>query len=161
VATAERAALVAELVALRRAHAETRALYERLFETAPVALLLVASDGRYLDANPAAAALLGYDRAELLGMRIGDTPAIGGVWTDEERASFVREGRWQGRMALRRRGGALVPVEALVAAVPLEAETVYIAALIDCSPRRAFDRMRRDLRLALAHARLGARARPG
>jgi PAS domain S-box-containing protein len=45
---------------------------EILFEEAPDAILVATTDGRYLDANPAAEKLLGYSREEPLTLRIHD-----------------------------------------------------------------------------------------
>ena len=52
------------------------ALLRALYDNASDAILIVADDGRYADANPAACALLGYSHAELLQLSVWDlTPA--------------------------------------------------------------------------------------
>ena len=43
-----------------------------LFERSPEAILIATAEGRFRDANPAALALLGYEREELLGLRLED-----------------------------------------------------------------------------------------
>ncbi|HWS72483.1 MAG TPA: PAS domain S-box protein, partial [Thermoanaerobaculia bacterium] len=51
---------------------EAEARLRALFETSLDAILFSVHDGRYIDANPAASALLGYSRQELLRHRVGD-----------------------------------------------------------------------------------------
>ena len=49
--------------------------YQALFVAAADAILVANDAGRYVDANPAAARLLGYSRPELLGHLEGHRPA--------------------------------------------------------------------------------------
>jgi PAS domain S-box-containing protein len=49
---------------------EFRQLYERILESISEAILLVGPEGSVEDVNPAAAALLGYERAQVLGMKL-------------------------------------------------------------------------------------------
>src|SRR5215207_4071656 len=48
------------------------ALYRAVFTSVPDAILVADAESRYLDANPAATALLGYTHAELLQLRVAD-----------------------------------------------------------------------------------------
>ena len=57
--------------------------YRALFEGAADAILVADEQGRYVDANPAAVALLGYDRDQLLSMAVGDVVAHGRARSDE------------------------------------------------------------------------------
>jgi PAS domain S-box-containing protein len=83
-----------------------------VFAHSPDAILITNADGRYVDANPAALALLGYGREELLCLGIGDVVASGRVWAAEEYARFLQEGSWSGAVALRAKDGRLAPTEA-------------------------------------------------
>ena len=55
-----------------RAVRESEARYRLLVERATDGIWLVGSDGRFIDANPAACAMLGYSRAELLARTAAD-----------------------------------------------------------------------------------------
>jgi len=57
---------------------------QALFETSIDAILFIDGAGHYIDANPAASALLGYSREELARMKVGDL-------TPPERAAEIRE----------------------------------------------------------------------
>jgi PAS domain S-box-containing protein len=93
------------------------------------ALLVIDSNGRFVDANSAASTLFGTPRATLARMGIGDLPVLGPAWTAEERTRFVREGVWKGRMDLRRSDGGATLVDVRVSAVVLPDDTIYVAAL--------------------------------
>lgn len=58
--------------------------YRLLFESAPVGLAINRWRGEWLDANPALASMLGYERGELIGKRMGDFRPAG----------YVRRGRF-------------------------------------------------------------------
>lgn len=65
--------IMARIVRQEREHIELRernARYVSLFETAADAIMLIATDGQVIDANPNALELLGYTRDELLAMNI-------------------------------------------------------------------------------------------
>ena len=139
------AALAAERARLLRDGQVARAQAHALFNGVLDALLLIDADGRYLDANAAASALLGYSHDEFARMRIGDLPALGPGWSEAERAHFVRNGYWRGEMQLQRKDGRLVPVDVRISAVVLPTETIYLAALRDMSLQRALDSQPSDL----------------
>lgn len=87
--------------------------YRALFDHAPDAILVVDSEGRYIDANRAACTLTGYSRTALLKKRVGDltTPAERALST--ERFQLLREkGRTRRDRVLRRKDGREVFVEA-------------------------------------------------
>ena len=79
------------------------ARYRALFENARDAILVADGDGRYIDANHAVTELLGYERAELLSMRVADVVAQQREWTEDEFRRFLDEGRWTGEIELRRK----------------------------------------------------------
>jgi len=88
------------------------ARYQALMEQAPDAIFVADREGRFIEVNPAACALLGYTREELLAMRIVD------VLSPEysERFAEVREHLLQGEtirgeQLMLRKDGSLVPIE--------------------------------------------------
>jgi PAS domain S-box-containing protein len=142
---ANRAALVLHCARLEREREEGQAWASSLLRGQQDALLLIDSDGKYLDANPAATVLLGYTRDELTRMRVGDLPALGSAWTEADRARFIQEGWWRGEMAVRRRDGVLVPVEVRASAVVIRTKIMYLAVLRDVSRRLFLERLKHDL----------------
>ena len=66
--------------ALREAESRFRGLFEGIAD----AILVTDTDGRYLDANPAATALLGYSHEELLTMGVTNLVADSSEWTTRE-----------------------------------------------------------------------------
>jgi two-component system, sensor histidine kinase and response regulator len=83
-----------------------------LFALFPDAILVADADTHVVDANPAALALLGYTREELLQRSMRDIIASGSISAAAEFERFLREGQWQGDVDVRTRDGVLVPVEA-------------------------------------------------
>jgi len=99
------AAVVAER---KRARDELHALFENTQE----AILIANGDSRYVDANPAACALTGYTRAELIGMKVRDiTPIAAQDSGIRQWKEFLRTGKMEGEYAIRRRDGRMVEVE--------------------------------------------------
>ncbi|UCC30331.1 MAG: PAS domain S-box protein [Phycisphaerales bacterium] len=87
--------------------------YQSLFEQAPDAILVVDSEGHYIDANPAACVLTGYTRDELLQMRIGDLTTPSERPRSAERFDLLQKtGRTRADRILQRKDGTQVPVEA-------------------------------------------------
>lgn len=128
------------------------AYYQSLFWAATDAILVADEHGRYLDANGAATALLGYSRAELLRLGVADVSAPGAGWAEAEYARFLREGTWSGELELRRRDGTTVPVEAHASVVRRRAGgAVYLSVLRDISARRAAERAQQEFLAMLAH----------
>ena len=89
-----------------------------LFDSALDGILLLRGDGRFLDANPAALGLLGFNRDELSGLKLAR------VLVDESlprwnRQALIAGGETQGRLEiqLRRKDGTLLVAECMVKAV--------------------------------------------
>ena len=148
---AEHAALAIDNARLFLAAQAADARYHGLFNGVADAILVADADRRYRDANDAAAALLGYERDELLGLRIEDVVASGPHWTEAEFARYVAEGRWQGELELRRKDGTTVPVEALASVVELPTGQVYLSAMRDVSERKRLERLHRDFLAMVGH----------
>ncbi len=137
-----------------RLYAEARAAearYRAVFAGVADAILVADAAGRYLDANPAALALLGYGRDELLGLRVPDVVARERPWAEGEYARFLAEGAWRGELELRRRDGSKVPVEAVATVVELPDGPIYLSALRDASARRALARLQEDFLAMVGH----------
>jgi PAS domain S-box-containing protein len=92
--------------------AESEARFRSYFEHAPIAVLVHDSTGRYIDSNPAARALLGYDAEEILNLDVTDTRTA----DDQQRweadlASVDALGVVRIERALKRRDSSLVQIE--------------------------------------------------
>ena len=144
-----RAAREREALLERIQAAEAR--YRGLFEGVADALLVAEADSRYVDANPAAERLLGYTRDELRRLRVADVMTLSPAATEAMFAAFTRTGAWRGEIELRRKDGAIVPVEGQATAVPTPAGTVYVSALRDISERRGLERQQQEFLAMVTH----------
>ncbi len=151
VGLAAHAAIAIDNARLYRDAQAAEARYRGLFEGVADAILVADDERRYVDANAAAIALLGYAKEELLGLRVDDVVAAGSAWGEAEFARFRRDGRWQGELELRRKDGTAVPVEVRATVVDLPGGAVNISALRDVSDRRAAEREQREFLEAVSH----------
>jgi PAS domain S-box-containing protein len=130
---------------------ETR--YRRLFETAKDGILILdASSGRIVDANPFIKALLGYSHDELLGKELWQI----GLFTDiaASQAAFeeLRETgyiRYE-HLPLETRGGTHVEVEFVSNVYRAEASDVIQCNIRDITRRSGLERLAREQSLAMA-----------
>src|SRR5947209_8082888 len=97
--------------------------YGRIFEANPDAHFVAKGDGRLVEVNRAACELLGYERDELLRLGLVDVAAEPEV-ADAERRRSIADGRWHGELELRRKDGAIVPVEVSIQSIDLDDETL-------------------------------------
>jgi PAS domain S-box-containing protein len=134
-----------------RANAEEAHLrFRALFEGMPDAILVLDGDENITDANAGACELLGYDRAELIGMPVTDLiPAREGQHAGLEASTDLDE--WRETTEVRRRDGTRVPVEAWFRKLALPAGIVTIGAMRDVSERYAADRAREEVLAAVSH----------
>lgn len=87
--------------------------FQRLFEHAPDAILVVDREGRYIDANHAACKLTGYSREEILRMRVGDLAATSDQPRSTVRFKILQEqGHSRSHRLVQHKNGSIVPVEA-------------------------------------------------
>jgi PAS domain S-box-containing protein len=99
----------------RRAEAalrESEARYRSLFESTTDAVLIGDLDGTYIEANPAAAEMLGVSLERLIGSHYSEF--IDPAWKEigEEVARAIQEtGRWAGEFPMRRLDGTVVWAE--------------------------------------------------
>ncbi|HKV07569.1 MAG TPA: PAS domain S-box protein, partial [Thermoanaerobaculia bacterium] len=91
---------------------ESDARYRWLFEESMDAILVGSLDGIYIDANPAAAEMLGVPRERLIGARPSEL--VPPEWAEkgkEARRTLVETGRWEGVFPMRRADGSIVWAE--------------------------------------------------
>jgi len=110
-------------------------LYAGLVTSSTDAVLVADAAGRYVDANPAACALLGYSRADLLTLAVPDVVAARPGWAQAQYAAYLVAGSWRGELEVRRRDGAIRSVESVVTAVQAGERTLHVAVLRDISAR--------------------------
>jgi PAS domain S-box-containing protein len=100
----------------RRRHldalAASQGRLQALFDHSNDAILLADEAGLHLDANPAACALLGYAREEIVGVHVSQVfGADGHAWSVAGWRDFLEKGRLSGECSLRRRDGTQVRAE--------------------------------------------------
>jgi PAS domain S-box-containing protein len=147
---ARRAALALDNARLFQQAQEAEARYRGLFEALPDGVLVAAGDGRYQEVNPAAAAALGYEREELIGMTHADVSAAS-AWADAEYQRFLQTGQWRGEVELRRKDGSILPVDAWVRRVELPSGPVSIGTMRDVSDRKALERLQQSFLGSVSH----------
>ena len=118
-------------------------LCSALVAGSPDAVLVADERGRCLDANPAALDLFGFGLEEFRELAVGDLVVPGSDWAASGLERFVAEGRWRGALEVRRKDGALVPVEAWAVAIPGGDGPLYAAFL-----RRGVERRPEEARRA-------------
>jgi PAS domain S-box-containing protein len=92
--------------------AESQRRFQAVFENSLEAILLMDNAGRYVDANPAACQLLGYDREELLRLTVADvTPGVDRERIPELMRRFLAAGTLHGEYTLVCKGGVTQEVE--------------------------------------------------
>jgi len=121
----------------RRRTERVTARYAALFDRARDIILFIASDGRILDANPAALRAYGYQKEELLKLRIVDLREPG---TREHIRHQMEKASGSGPLfetVHRRKDGMAFPVEVSSVGVDLEGDRVLLSVIRDISERRA------------------------
>lgn len=140
---------------------ESRRRLQALFDNTLDAVLLADDEARYVDANPAACALLGHSREELLGMTVWDvTPAPSRQAGQELWRQFIAAGSQAGEYTVHRKDGTTRATEYRAVANILPG--VHLSALRDVSERkRAEEALEARARQQAAVAHLGQRALTG
>ena len=85
-----------------------KSLVGEAMDTATVAVFVADESGNYLAVNAYACSLLGYEREELLALRVTEVAVNDGAGDDFE--ELVRKGSHTGRAVLRHRDGRDLPV---------------------------------------------------
>ena len=86
-----------------------KSLVGEALDTGPVAVFVADDDGKYLAVNAYACELLGYDREELLALRVTDVAVNEGAAADY--AAMQRQGRHGGTTTLRHKDGSEVEMQ--------------------------------------------------
>jgi PAS domain S-box-containing protein len=118
--------------AIRQSEQKLRSYVEQSLD----GLLVVDGSGRYLEANPAACAMLGYTEAEILALSIGRTLDPDEPLQRDGAAHFervVRTGRSTGEVVLRRKDGTRIVAD--IHAVALGNDR-FLGLLRDVTARR-------------------------
>ncbi len=123
---------------------EGESYYQALFASTSDALLVADGLGRYIDANPAASALLGYSRAEFLSMSVADVVLNDSEWAESEYAVMRGVGSWKGEIVLRHKDGSTLVVEAHANLLPLPDQQLYLSVLRDVTERRRLEEQLRE-----------------
>lgn len=140
---------VTETEEMREAVASTRDRLQALFDQAMNGVVLLDDQARYLDANPAACAMLGYTVDELKRLSLSDlfVPDEGGSF-EAAWHRYIDQRRQSGRARLRRKDGRVVPTE--YSAVAHIRPGLHLSVFSDISERldteRALERARLQLR---------------
>jgi len=128
--------------ALQASERRTRALFEGMEE----AVFVHDTDGKILDANPAASRLLGYSRDELMGMTTADIDDP--EFADGFRQRLARQlvsGNLSFEGRHRTKDGRVLPVEINSSVVQLDDRKALLAVVRDISERRALEEAREAL----------------
>ena len=133
----------------RDAHA-AEARYRGLFEGTKDGIVVFDQAGACVDVNPALTQMTRFTRQEIVGRPMAHV-ASGGPWEDDKLAQLRRDGQWLGEVALHRREGEPLVVEALITQVALPAGLAYAGVLRDVTERRQFEEMQEEFLSSLAH----------
>jgi len=120
-------------IRIQRSDLRHRTVLER---TNQAILLLHPEEKTVIEANPAAAGLLGFEREELFGRDIHDLLNLPMHQADEEIARCRREIR---ELPLRHRDGMIMTVEALATDIPHDDGEALCLMLHDITDRRRFE----------------------
>lgn len=129
--------------------------YRRLFDSAADAIVLFGPDRRLAEANPASYDMLGYARHEIGQLRLDDLVACDAEQLGAIIASLRRDGAWRDELEIRRKDGAIVPVDAAIATLTSHDGVAFWAVFRDIADqRRRHDevaRARRDVAAMIGH----------
>jgi two-component system, sensor histidine kinase and response regulator len=144
-----------------RKHAEdqlraSEASFRSLLEQAPEGILIADSEGRFVEANPVACAMVGYHRSELLRMTVADLLAKEELSALAERMRLYAEGHTVfGERSLKRKNGAVVQVEMIAKKLP---DNRLLTIVRDLSERLKNERSLREAKDAAEQASLAKSA---
>ena len=125
----------------------SRAVFDHALDS-----MLIADDaGRYVDANPAACALLGLGRAELIGRSAGDFVDADVIFA-QQWTEFLARGSWTGEMGFRRANGCEFRAEVAVRASIVPGRHLW--TLRDVTERRKLEEHMRQIQRLEAVGRL-------
>jgi len=128
-----------ERAGIRLRESENR--FRSLFNASRIAIFLETIDGRILDCNDAACAMLGYTKDELLGMSVIDLMPEGMRARLED---LIRSEKDTGGLLVEtenvRRDGRIIPVDVSTKLIETGGGTLVVAYVRDISDRKAAER---------------------
>lgn len=131
--------------------ARLSAYYRALFSSAPEPTVVLDTDHRILDANPAAMRLLRTSLGRARGQSIEHVAVNGADDLDHAFAGMRSQGRWHGEMDVRRSDGKTVPVEAAAVTVHLFTGPVSVWTWHDLTEQRSLQQVRDDFVASTSH----------
>ena len=132
---------------------ESEQLYKALFEKNTTVILLInPGDGHIVDANPAACAFYGYDRADLTRMKISDINQLTPSQVKMEMAMAQSEQRQYFNFRHRISTGLVRDVEVYSGPVQVHDRPLLCSIIHDISERKAIEAERESLILKLKKA---------
>jgi PAS domain S-box-containing protein len=132
---------------------ESRRYLQALFDNSLDAILVTNDDGRYIDANPAACALLGYTHEELIQLSISDLTAAPfrqegwAMWQQ-----FLSKGSNSGEYSTLRKDGTIIQLEFRAVANILPG--IHVSCSRDITERKQAEEERKRVERAQRESRL-------
>lgn len=158
----ERANQIADIMTAnyRKSEAALAASAQRsraIIDNVADAILMVASDGAVLQANPAAARLFGYEDESMTGSTLQQLlPAV----PQEQLQALLRDASQSAGQATttplrelegRRKNQTSVPIEMALSVLPQAVPETFIAVCRDVTARRRVDRLKREFVATVSH----------
>ncbi len=135
---------------------QSEASFRSLVEQAPEGILISDLNGNYVEANPVACGLVGYQRAELLRMNIRQLLSNDDGRAIDERMRLYSEGHTLfGERQFKRKNGGTVQVEMIAKLLP---DKRLLAIVRDLSERLKLERSLREAKDAAENASLAKSA---
>ena len=136
---------------LERARRGQEQIYRSVVETALDAFILMDEEGRIVEWNPRAEAMLGWSRAEVLGRRVAETVIPSAQRGEHAKglAHFVATGqskllRQRIEVSAQRHDGAVIPVELIITPIRVDDQWAFSGFLRDISDRKRAEAALRD-----------------
>jgi PAS domain S-box-containing protein len=136
---------ISQRIQAERALVESERRARTIFDGIHDMIFVHDQDSRILDANPAAARLLGYTREELIGMNTSqiDTPEFAAGFEERLRQQ-LEDGRLSCEGMYRTKDGQTIPVEVATSTVQFDEQIAILAVVRDITERKALERTRRE-----------------
>ena len=137
--------------------------FRQFVDQASDALFVYDLNGCFVDVNATACAMVGYEREELLRLRVGDIEvSFDPLKAPERWRELVPGGAVTMEGLSRRKGGGLFPTEARISVVETATGRLLLALVRDISERKQAEKLlQRRARQQQAIAKLGARSLSG
>ena len=103
-----------------------KSLVGEALDSGPVAVFVADDDGKYLAVNAYACELLGYDREELLALRVADVAVNESAAADFE--TMQRQGTNTGTTTLRRKDGSELEMQFRACGTTVGGMQLYVGA---------------------------------